>query len=149
MITNIVKRDGRRKKFSITKIQNAITAAFNSLPMRIIQCDQADDNLTCDSQYGIIKPRDANDIIVINAFLKLFDSNECYIETHRKRDWHTTDNETADCNYNVLDNEITFKYRVLGENYETDTCTIAKNGLECEHLLYLYAYNKDIWKKNS
>ena len=29
MITNIVKRDGRRKKFSITKIQNAITAAFN------------------------------------------------------------------------------------------------------------------------
>lgn len=52
----------------------AIKAAFNSLPMRIIQCDQADDNLTCDSQYGIIKPRDANDIIVINAFLKLFDS---------------------------------------------------------------------------
>ena len=29
MITNIVKRDGRRKKFSITKIQNAITAALD------------------------------------------------------------------------------------------------------------------------
>ena len=24
---------------------------------------------------------------------------------------------------------------------------LLKNGLECEHLLYLYAYNKDIWKK--
>lgn len=88
-----------------------------------------------------------NDDIEWKGTLKLFDSNECYIETHRKRDWHTTDNETADCSYNVLNNEITFKYRVLGENYETDTCTIAKNGLECEHLLYLYAYNKDIWKK--
>ena len=29
MITNIIKRDGRKKKFSITKISNAITAAFN------------------------------------------------------------------------------------------------------------------------
>lgn len=54
--------------------QCAIKAAFNSIPMKIISCDEADDNLSCDGQYAIIKPRNANDIIIINAFLQLFDS---------------------------------------------------------------------------
>lgn len=52
----------------------AIKSAFSSLPMKLFSCDQADDNLTCDAQYALIKPRNADDIIIINAFLQLFDS---------------------------------------------------------------------------
>lgn len=50
----------------------AIRAMFNTLPMKVTSCDNADNNLSGEDSFVIMHPKNADELIVINRFLQLY-----------------------------------------------------------------------------